>query len=201
MPLEWPLKLLDDRGSMRPVYATGNVLCLWISALSACMGHDSPAANAAGSGGVAAVLATLLAQIQALEASGALPALDRSTDIKGPDANNNGVRDDIEAWIASLPITETQKKAAMQSARASQRALLVDLMDAAALQSLGNLEIASTVCIKDSFIPDRPLGSVLSSKIEAMTANTRERARRYLDYNKAVSGSATSLPEGNTCEP
>ncbi len=165
------------------------------------MGQDSPAANAAGSGGVAAAPATLLAQIQALEASGALPALDRSADVKGPDANNNGVRDDIEAWIVAMPISEAQKKGAMQSARAQQRMLVVDLTDRLALQSAADQMAASVVCLSDVFSPNRQDGRSLSSKIEAVTANTRERARRYLDYSKALHGSVISLPNGNTCEP
>ena len=36
--------------------------------------------------------------------------MDRSSDIAGPDANKNGVRDDIEAWIDTLSVTEPQRK-------------------------------------------------------------------------------------------
>lgn len=143
---------------------------------------------------------TLTQQIAALEKSGALPALDRSSDIKGPDANNNGVRDDIEAWIAALPITDKQKKAAMQDARSLQRTLVVDLSDKTALQSVADSSIAATSCIWDVFEPDPQDGSNLSKKIEAITANTRERAQRYLQYNTARSGSTVRLPPGNTCE-
>jgi translation initiation factor IF-1 len=114
-----------------------------------------------------------------------LPALDRSADINGPDANNNGVRDDIEVWIASLSITETQKKAAMQSIRALQRTLVVDSTDRLALQSSSDQLAASAVCRGDVFAPNFHDGSSLKSKIEAITANTHERARRYVDYNKA----------------
>jgi hypothetical protein len=178
------------------------VLCAsTLLALSACMGQDKPAADATGLASVSATPATLLAQIQALEASGALPALDRSADIQGPDANNNGVRDDIEAWIAALPITETQKKAAMQEARAQQRMLIVDLTDRVALQSTADQMAASVVCRGDVFSPNFQDGSNLGAKIEAITANTRERARRYVNYNKARSGSSLTLPQGNTCEP
>ncbi len=58
--------------------------------------------------------------IQALEDSGKIPKLDRSNDLLGPDANSNGVRDDIDAWIAAQPITEVQKKAAQQMAKVQQ---------------------------------------------------------------------------------
>ena len=51
-------------------------------------------------------------QIAQLQKGGKLPKLDRSTDIKGPDTDNNGIRDDIDAWIVALPITDVQKRAA-----------------------------------------------------------------------------------------
>ena len=144
--------------------------------------------------------ASLKSQIQALERSGALPALDRSTSITGPDANNNGVRDDIEAYIAGLPLSDAQKRAALQDARATQAALVVDLADKAALQKVGDGLMASTNCLGDLFVSDIKYASELSGKIEAMTANTKERARRYIQYNSARSGSVTSMPEGDSCE-
>ncbi len=143
---------------------------------------------------------TLKEQIAALEKSGALPVLDRSPDVKGPDANNNGVRDDIEAWIAALPITDKQKKAAMQDARSLQRTLVVDLTDQVALQLVANASSVSTACIADAFMPTYQNGYDLSLQIEAMTANTKERALRYVQYNSARSGSVTSQPEGYVCD-
>jgi hypothetical protein len=65
--------------------------------------------------GIAATEPNLSEKIKALENSGVIPKLDRSSDIKGPDQNLNGVRDDIDAWIAALPITDKQKRAARQS--------------------------------------------------------------------------------------
>jgi hypothetical protein len=43
--------------------------------------------------------------------------------------------------------------------------------------------------------------SRLAGKIESMTANTKERAARYMQYNAARSGSSTTMPSGDTCEP
>jgi len=34
-----------------------------------------------------------------------------------------------------------------------------------------------------------------------MTANTKERAKQYMAYNKARSGSSGTMPTGNTCDP
>lgn len=144
--------------------------------------------------------ATLKDQIAVLERSGAYPALDRSSDIAGPDTNRNGVRDDVETWINGQPVTDTQRKALMQRARALQRTLIVDTEDRAALQQSGDELMASSNCGGDVFSPFAVF-TTLGGKIEAMTANTRERARRYMQYNAASSGSSTTLPNGNTCEP
>jgi len=143
---------------------------------------------------------TLAQQIKALEDSGAYPKLDRSTDLKGPDQNLNGVRDDVEAWINAQPITDVQKKAAMQDAEVFQRTLLVDLTDKAALQSVGDAMAAATVCTSEVFKSNSNAGYMLSNKIEAITFNTKERTMRYIAYNQARSGSTTKLPSGNTCK-
>ncbi|MBK6366137.1 MAG: hypothetical protein IPF65_02455 [Polaromonas sp.] len=143
---------------------------------------------------------SLAEQIKALEASGVLPKLDRSTDIKGPDQNLNGVRDDIDAWIASLPVTATQKRAATQAAEGLQNTLLVDVTDKAAMDASGNETIASVKCLRLVFMPNYDDGYKLSAKIEAITMNTKERSYQYIKYNQAASGSVTRLPDGNTCK-
>lgn len=162
--------------------------------LSACGGGTSP--NNSGLQGT-----TLAEQIKALEDSGQLPKLDRSRDIKGIDADNNGIRDDIDVWIAAQPFSDSQKNAARQSARVRQAELLADLTDKSELDRLGNLSMASVKCLRLSFMPDYQQGYDLSGKIVALTANTKQRAKQYLAYNRAVSGSSGRLPEGNTCEP
>ncbi|MGO4395654.1 hypothetical protein AB4Z46_30285 [Variovorax sp. M-6] len=145
-------------------------------------------------------LSTLKDQIVALERIGAVPALDRSRDISGPDLNRNGVRDDIEAWIHTRPINESQRRALMQKARDLQMTLLIDLKDKAGLDRSGDRLMASTKCAGDRFDP-RSESYGYTRKIEAMTANTRERAARYAQYNAARSGSSTTYPSGDTCEP
>lgn len=178
--------------------ATGVQAELPASAASA----PSPAISGGASVPAAPVAATtsLKLQIQALERSGALPALDRSASITGPDVNNNGVRDDIEAYIASLPLSAVQKRAALQAAKALQNTLIVDVQDKTALQKVGDGLMASTKCLGDVFAPDIQNKSELSGKIESMTANTKARAQRYIQYNSARSGSVTSMPDGDTCE-
>lgn len=145
--------------------------------------------------------AALAAQIDALERSGRLPALDRSSDIRGTDVDDNGIRDDIDAWIAMQPVTPPQRKALRQTARVLQRKLLVDLSDKASLDVLGIQTGAHIDCRHDMFEPDSATASAYGARLEAMTANTRQRAQRYLAYNCAVSGSWGTIPPGDNCEP
>jgi hypothetical protein len=140
-------------------------------------------------------------QIEKLEKDGQLPKLDRSSDLRGPDLDNNGIRDDIDDWIAAQPITDIQKKATQQMAKVQQAKLLVDLNDQSALQALGEKTAAAVVCMSDSFAPERQAGRDLGNQIEAITANTKERAKQYIAYNRARSGSVTELPSGNSCDP
>jgi hypothetical protein len=169
-----------------------------VALLSACGG--GAASNESGTASNVATVA-LGEQIKKLEASGQLPKLDRSADIRGPDNDNNGIRDDIDAWIAAQPISDEQKKAARQAAHVRQAELLVDLANKVELDRLGDLSMASVKCLRLSFMPDYQRGYDLSSTIVAMTANTKQRAKQYLAYNRAVSGSSGRLPDGDTCAP
>ena len=143
---------------------------------------------------------SLAEQIKTLEDTGAYPKLDRSTDLKGPDQILNGVRDDVEAWINAQPITDVQKKAAIQNAEAFQKTLSVDLADKVALQAVGDAYMAASNCLYESFMQDTATKRKFTNKIEAITFNTKERTMRYIAYNKALSGMSFSLAEGNTCK-
>ncbi|WP_028601592.1 hypothetical protein [Ottowia thiooxydans] len=138
-------------------------------------------------------------KIADLESSGQIHRLDQGTSIAGTDSNRNGVRDDIDAYIAAQPLSDEQKRALLQGGRALQLSLVTPLNDEAALDRIGALSAAAIHCIRSVFVESRP--GVWTTKIEAITANTRQRAQRYLEYNKAVSGSVIHMPDGDTCEP
>ena len=123
---------------------------------------------------------------------------DRSADIPGRDANGNGVRDDIETWVNAQPVAASQKKALLQTAKSLQRTLIVALDDKKALQTAGEGLASSSQCGMLQF-PEYSDFSKYAGKIEAMTANTRQRAERYMKYNAARSGSPTSYANGDTC--
>lgn len=126
--------------------------------------------------------------------------LDRSRDIRGPDANNNGIRDDIDAWIAAQPISDAQKKALQQSARVRQAELLVDLTNKSERDKLQALSMRSVNCLGD-VLRDDPQGQDWGSKIAAITVNTQQRAAQSTAYHRAGLDSGGEWPQGNTCEP
>ncbi|WP_298433494.1 hypothetical protein [Ottowia sp.] len=160
-------------------------LLLALGSIAGCTDPDGAAREAA-------------AKIARLEKSGQIPKFDQSTSIAGTDANGNGVRDDIDAFIAAQPLSEGQRKALLQDAKAQQLTLTTSLTDSAALDQIGDMTAASVHCIYSVFGESE--SGVWVTKIEAITANTRQRAQRYLEYNKAVSGSSGRMPDGDTCE-
>ncbi|MCL2779082.1 MAG: hypothetical protein FWD73_13860 [Polyangiaceae bacterium] len=139
-------------------------------------------------------------QIATLESNGTLPKLDRSSDVAGIDTNGNDVRDDIEAWIDAQPVTDMQKTALMQNARALQHTLTVDLTDQAALGSVGAEIVAAIHCGVSRFSTFADFYKY-SQNLEAITANTKNRAVRYIQYNNARSGAVNSTPDYDTCTP
>ena len=136
--------------------------------------------------------------IQDLEDKGQIAVLNRSTSIKGPDTNNNNIRDDIDKYISSLNITLEQKKAVEQFARNMQDTLLVDVTNVIELRSVDKKSDLAINCLFTLFpYPNR--GNMITS-IESKTANTKQRAMKYILYNNALSGSVSRLSSGDTCE-
>ncbi len=88
---------------MKGLFKLKSVVALCVlAALTACHPSvDSMSASFASSDAVAPQPA-LREQIAQLEKSGQIPSLDRTNTLLGIDANNNGVRDDIEAYINSV---------------------------------------------------------------------------------------------------
>jgi hypothetical protein len=136
--------------------------------------------------------------ILAAEANGIIPKLNHDNTIAGPDGDKNGIRDDIDAYIATLPYTEVQKKAVQQNARALNATLTVEKTDKTALADVSNKLVRAVVCIHDQFISEPGRASKLSSDNEKMIVNTKIRFLEYEKYNSARSGSVTRLPDRKT---
>lgn len=168
------------------------------AALAAC-GGGSDAQEAPSTG---AQVPPTTSPIAALEAAGKLPTLDRSDSLKGADANANGVRDDIEAILTAKYQTPGQRAAAMQFARSYQAILDVPVGDRVAAKQVKLLGSRALVCLYSNFdsATSDSNPSVVGSRIEAMTFDTKLRMKAYMQFMDALNGSVWSLPEGNTCE-
>lgn len=163
--------------------------------LSACGGGSSPQSPSPSA-------QTDKERVQALEESGAIPKLERGPTLEGVDANGNGIRDDIDAFIERSYATEPQRQAARQLAANLQKTLVVDKQDRAALMRIESEGGRAVRCVATRFTGEDGSrhGAAVGQELEAVTTNTKARLLAYLAYNKAMDGSVLSAPEGDTCE-
>jgi hypothetical protein len=135
-----------------------------------------------------------------LESDGSIPRLDRRGTLRGLDSEPNGIRDDVELYIDThFPQLAAP---ARQLAMALQSSLLVDLGDAEALGEVA-LQIARAVdCVARSGanIQNTPDDPDVIDDLQAITANTEERIRAYLDFNAALDGTLSFPLEGEVCD-
>lgn len=138
----------------------------------------------------------------ALAYSGGVPRLDRSDTLLGTDADSNGVRDDIDAYLSATYTSSGQLSAAIQMAKAMQNTLKVDPTDRVAVRLVDRQNSLAINCLYSKFeggnISKEP--SRVGSEIESMTSNTKQRLLAYLKYNRALDGTSSSLPVEDTCE-
>ncbi|MGL5128596.1 MAG: hypothetical protein ACRC7D_10665 [Aeromonas popoffii] len=132
-----------------------------------------------------------------MDADGAAPKLNRDADVAGPDVDGNGVRDDLDAYINSLPDTELQKKALRQGYRVMRSLLLLDTMDTTAVLDGMRSSNAAIWCIYSRYDSD---AKEKSGDIEKYSVNTEERYKAYALFNSAASGHSAVMPRGNGCD-
>ncbi|EGQ7930264.1 chromosome partitioning protein ParA [Vibrio vulnificus] len=134
------------------------------------------------------------------------PLLDRSDSLTGPDTNQDGIRDDIEAFIDALEVTEPVRNVLKQKARYSQEAISHDFESATDENERLSYKISEKynkvlacydylkVSVEDS--------TQISRKVRALTYNTKARTLAYLAYNRLLNGTGSKLlsPEERYCE-
>lgn len=152
--------------------------------LTACGGEDPPPPRAR--------------SIDDLERMGELPLLDRSDDLGGPDDDGNGVRDDIDAWIARHEEDAARQSALRQLARSFRAAILAG-GDPAAAQDAVRGNTRAVACIMARSRSDTE-GARAVSDMRKMSANTKARVQAYLAYAAALDGAVISLPAGDGCD-
>ena len=134
------------------------------------------------------------------------PMLDRSDSLTGTDVNKDGIRDDIEAFIDALEVTEPVRKALKQNAHYAQESLHHDwsaknsanIKKALAISHKHNKVLACKKFVGIDVDDNINTGNT----IRALTNNTKARTMTYLAYNHLLDGSvSTSLKaEAQYCE-
>ncbi len=133
-----------------------------------------------------------------LERRGIFPSLDKSDLLLGLDADANGVRDDIERYIAKRLYPAAQTAAAVQLAKAFQSTLSVDVTDPIAMARAGTALARGIDCIFERF-PEGGEASKLGARLEALTFNTELRTRRYIGFNVGMDGSVIKSVRQGAC--
>lgn len=134
------------------------------------------------------------------------PLLDRSESLTGTDANKDGIRDDIEAFIDALEVTEPVRKALKQEARQAQESLYHDWSEKTDANIRRALRIAdkyNKVLACKEFVGIGIDDSISTANtIDALTYNTKARTMTYLTYNHLLDGSVSTLlqAEAQYCE-
>ena len=172
------------------------LLVLSMAGLYACGGGDGDTGQDSGITPSAAPSSVREALLK-MDADGTAPKLNRDADVAGTDVDGNGVRDDLDAYINSLPDTEPQKKALRQGYRVLRNLLLLDTTDTTAVLDGMRNSAASIWCICSRYGSD---ANKKSGEVEKYTVNTEERFKAYARFNAAASGHSAVMPRGDGCD-
>lgn len=135
--------------------------------------------------------------IDRLVVEGKYPKLNRDSDVAGPDVDGNGVRDDLDAYVASLPDTEEQKRAMLQGFKLYRYNVTADPSNIKDVEWGMVLSARAVTCIMDMYgIED---GGEKLSKIRAYSLNTKYRFEKYVLFDKAKNGMSVRL-DPNPCD-
>jgi hypothetical protein len=134
------------------------------------------------------------------------PILNRDDTLKGVDADENGIRDDIDEFINALVIPENERGFYQQSSRHLQTVFDYDYSGGTEIDT----EIAYAHAVKYDVVIncliqlnldwDDAIGS--KNLFFTMTINTKLRSQHYASYNKALDGTAYEIlePTGDDCK-
>ena len=135
--------------------------------------------------------------LQAQVASGALPTLDVTGSVTGTDADNNGVRDDIDAIIAKQGDSSGQRAALTQFAQSVQATLTLDVTNQAAVTTVATGVRKAIACLFTRY--DASTAGGRANWLQEISINTMPRLQAYDRFNVAMNGSVTALETGAVC--
>jgi hypothetical protein len=112
--------------------------------------------------------------------------------LSGIDSDGDGVRDDIQRWIAVTQPNSARNRAALtQAARGIQAAILAS--GESQSDSGIELEAHADLCLA-GITGDELSAATITDNLDTIALNTTARTKAYLTANSFMSGTATTLP-------
>lgn len=164
---------------------------LFLSALSACQSEYEPV-------GKHLETATFTEQVSKMEDAGELPRLDRTDTVAGIDTDENGIRDDIDAYIQKNFKNIDQQNAVKQFAKSMQQFILIDPGNRQIAKEASAKNSMAISCIYLRFSADTAYKTV--NEIDAITTNTKRRLLASNAVDKALDGTVISEQNGEVCD-
>ena len=113
--------------------------------------------------------------------------------LAGIDSDGDGVRDDVQRWIAlTYPNSARTRAALYQQAKAVQQAVLLSSNRPQAVAAI-NGEIAADFCLA-GLLSDGSAASHITDQVDSVALNTPARMSGYLIASSYMSGTAGVLP-------
>lgn len=126
--------------------------------------------------------------------------LNTDSNLKGTDADLNGVRDDIDLYIAQNFKQIQQQRAVAQYAMQLQKSLLVDKQNLAQVKHISFEKSRAIGCIYERFqVDELPKAMTVVKDISAITMNTKIRFKAHLAFSQALDGTVMTLANSNLC--
>jgi len=171
--------------------------------ISACSGGGSADPSSATAPPVSSAASSPSAPADTPPTSRIIDNEDMTAGLKGVDANNNGIRDDIDRLIAlKYSATPAMRKAAEQEAKALQKILNVATKTQAriAFNESGRASDCTYKNLSHATAADVKLREQMSIEIEALTSNTKERFTAYWQANSLAGGMVFSQAQEPVCD-
>ncbi|WP_434776973.1 hypothetical protein [Neisseria sp. Ec49-e6-T10] len=119
--------------------------------------------------------------LEQLKDSGDIIKMAHANDLIGADQNKNGIRDDVDQYIAHLDISKPQQQAVKQSARALGAILKEDLNNQQTIHRIKQELSQATQNMSVEFMQTTVAQQVFSS-LEQQVLNTPKRQEKYQQY-------------------
>lgn len=121
--------------------------------------------------------------------------------ISGPDANNNEIREDIDAFITIQGYSPAQRQSAQQVARALADVLRANPVNQYELKTT-DLNLQKSINCAYSRFPESGAFQAHAEieKLEKLTVNTKTRVETYVKFQIAMSGKVLASPQGDSCD-